>query len=315
MHRSLILNFPSSPHSQSLDHLWISTSHIFISTYRALISQLDKQHQLHGQKQQSGAAGQRHAPAVELRKVLTRFRQFLGSEVSYYRRVIGVIVHKAGHELQNEVGPFLSLVGVKVDDAAELEDTLPTGVSSSLDPREAARRAAENRSLWQGLSRAELREKAGLVHKALVCLGDLERYREQYGAERDRKQVQLKPEGRKAKRRVEMGKSADMPPSEQRFVRAKEYYEVARALAPDNGENRGAYSAELALIAISIRQSLQSARRGGNLRRRPLRSHLSLCSCYGRPQAFRDGQHQCGTAALESAARVRVWRGGAGGDI
>lgn len=239
MHRTLILNYPSSPHSQSLDHLWISTSHIFITTYRALIAQLDKQHQQlagggapkHPQQQQ------RHAPAVELRKVLTRFRQFLGSEVSYYRRVIGVIVHKAGPELQDEVGPFLSLVGVKIDDAAgQVEDTLPSAVSSTLDPREAARRLAENRTPWQGLSRAELREKAGLVHKALVCLGDLERYREQYGAERDRKQVQLKPDGRKAKRRVEAGKAVDMPPPEQRFVRAKEYYEVARALAPDNGE-------------------------------------------------------------------------------
>jgi hypothetical protein len=63
------------------------------------------------------------------------------------------------------------------------------------------------------------KEKIGLVYKALICLGDVERYREQYD-ERVRREVR---EGR-------------MEMKFERFDKAWGYYEAARGLNPDDGE-------------------------------------------------------------------------------
>ena len=61
----------------------------------------------------------------------------------------------------------------------------------------------------------EKREKLSLVYKGLICLGDLERYKEQYS---------------------ERARSNDIRRGEERFSRAKMYYEVARGLQPDDGK-------------------------------------------------------------------------------
>ena len=58
------------------------------------------------------------------------------------------------------------------------------------------------------------------MYKGLICLGDLERYKEQY-SDRARR------EGEGARERGGRG--------EERFGRAKTYYEVARGLQPDDG--------------------------------------------------------------------------------
>ena len=63
-----------------------------------------------------------------------------------------------------------------------------------------------------------------VVTKLLVCLGDLERYREMY-SERERER----------KGRLESGKS--VMPEEKRFERAREVYSRARELMPENGES------------------------------------------------------------------------------
>lgn len=71
------------------------------------------------------------------------------------------------------------------------------------------------------MSYEEKKDKVGLVYKALICLGDLERYRVQYD-DNTRRQVR---EGR-----PDTGKSAS-----DKFGKAWTYYEVARALVPDDG--------------------------------------------------------------------------------
>lgn len=64
--------------------------------------------------------------------------------------------------------------------------------------------------------RAEDRkDKLALVHKALICLGDIERYKEQYSD---------------AARRGEEKAEAE------RFVRARGYYDAARAVIPKEGK-------------------------------------------------------------------------------
>jgi len=65
----------------------------------------------------------------------------------------------------------------------------------------------------------EREKKLGLIYKGLICLGDLERYKEQY-SEKARKEVR---EGWRGN-------------GEERFVKAKMFYEAARRIQPDNGE-------------------------------------------------------------------------------
>lgn len=83
--------------------------------------------------------------------------------------------------------------------------------------------AEDDPSLAPHLSKEELDKKIDIVYKGLVCLGDLERYKEQYSdkARKERDGAPAKNNGR--------------DPAE-RFNKAIMYYEVARALQPDNGE-------------------------------------------------------------------------------
>jgi hypothetical protein len=71
-----------------------------------------------------------------------------------------------------------------------------------------------------GLAPGEVgKEKVGLVFKALVCLGDIERYRVQYDE--------------KVRRELREGK--DAMGGREVFVKAWGYYEAARGLNPDDG--------------------------------------------------------------------------------
>lgn len=73
-------------------------------------------------------------------------------------------------------------------------------------------------------SNEEKKEKVGLVYKALICLGDVERYKEQYSDGYRRE---------KAGGSVSKGKGEEG----ERFSRARAYYDVARSLVPDDGKS------------------------------------------------------------------------------
>jgi hypothetical protein len=133
----------------------------------------------------------------KLRTILTRFRQALVSEETFYRQLITRIV--AFYQLQDLVRPALASVGIPVTESVE-----GGGPDQGLAPF---------------LSEEEKEKKVGLIYKGLVCLGDLERYKEQYG-EKHREEI------REGMAHV----------TEDMYRRPKTYYEVARSLQPDNGE-------------------------------------------------------------------------------
>lgn len=152
-----------------------------------------------GRKNHHNSPGQ-----VELRKVLTRFRQALSSEEGFYRGLVSRIV--VFYQLQSLAKESLGSVGIPVQDGLEGGGG---GVENGVAPR---------------LGVEEKREKLGLVYKGLICLGDLERYKEQY-SERARRERDGGRDG---------GRGGG---GEERFRRAKMYYEVARGLQPDDGES------------------------------------------------------------------------------
>jgi hypothetical protein len=245
---------PTSSGAQSIDHLWIYTTHVIISRYRALIANLDKQLL----QQESGTldnghrrnqGGQPTGP-VEIRKVLTRFRSFLCSEQTFYRAVITSFVEtfglaRVGHHSDrlgepgqghgDQRGPTNGPDQIDIDVQAYLEVVGIPIISRQEEPN-----PTETPIQKISLRYDEALKKVGLVHKALVCLGDLERYKEQYGSERDK---QFGQSGRQGRRRDPAGGintvkttglgSQEEP--EESYAKAKGYYEVARGLLPDTG--------------------------------------------------------------------------------
>lgn len=154
LYMSLLFNHPLSTYSQSIDHLWLDTSYTLIMAYREAISRLEST-----DKQQ-------------LRKALTRFRQALSSEDTFYRTLLTRLI--AYYQLQ----PLVREIPV---------------ATTSAGPEHAT------------LTSEQKETKIGLIYKVLICQGDLERYKEQYGEKRE-------------------------------YKKAKSFYELARRLQPDQGE-------------------------------------------------------------------------------
>lgn len=112
---------------------------------------------------------------------LGRFRTALAAEEGFYRSLVSRVV--GFYKLQARAADALDQVGIP----------------SPLPSDDAA---------LSTLSREEGEKKLQLVYKGLICLGDLERYKEQYDKSRGR---------------------------DGTFDKAITYYEVARGLQPDNG--------------------------------------------------------------------------------
>ncbi|RSH84706.1 uncharacterized protein EHS24_006230 [Apiotrichum porosum] len=198
---AVIFQHPLSPHAQSIDTLWFNTTYSLISEYREVVARIEaalpppparRGGGNGGQKQQHMGGGD---AAADLRRTLARFRSLLVAEDTFYRSLATRIV--GFYRLQDNAGEYLALVGIPVP-----------AVGAEEDP-----------SLAPPLSREESEKKLAIVYKALVYLGDLERYKEQYSE--------------KARREARDGTS---PRDTERYTRAVMFYEVARGLQPDNGQ-------------------------------------------------------------------------------
>lgn len=128
----------------------------------------------------------------EYRKGITRFRQALATEETFYRGLIGRIV--GFYQLQPFTESHLFHLGIPVPGHVD-----GWGGDQGLAP----------------VGKEEAREKVALVYKALICIGDLQRYREQYGG----------PKMDKVRSKT----------GEEVYGKAIDYYETARGLLPDDG--------------------------------------------------------------------------------
>jgi hypothetical protein len=195
----VLFQHPLSPHAQSIDPLWFSTTYSLIQAYRDAVARIEAAlpEGGSGRRGKNGGNGNSDA-AADLRRTLARFRTLLGAEDAFYRSLVSRLV--AFYRLQDRTREHLALVSISVDDATEHGD----------DP-----------SLAPPLSREESEKKLAMVYKGLVFVGDLERYKEQYS---DR-----------ARRELRDGVPR-RPRDADRYARAILFYEVARGLQPDFGE-------------------------------------------------------------------------------
>ncbi|KAL1409657.1 hypothetical protein Q8F55_003653 [Vanrija albida] len=195
---AVLFQHPQSPHAQSIDLLWLNTTYSIIAAYRDITARIETVLPPPGQRRGNGGSKHGADPVADLRRTLARFRSALVAEDTFYRSLIVRVV--AFYRLQDRTQDRLALVGLPIPPAADEN-------SPGLAPP---------------LSREEAEKKLGIVYKGLICLGDLERYKEQY-SERARREAR---EGHDASRGAD---AAD------KFSNATTYYEVARGLQPDNG--------------------------------------------------------------------------------
>jgi hypothetical protein len=217
----LLFKFPNTKEAKEVDNqLWMTTSHSFISTYKALIAGLDRERE----NGYNGASskGKPVKNVVEKRRLTQKFRQFLTSEDKFWRTFI--VRYTTYFELSDTKSILLPVIGGEFDvteDATE-RSIFPEGLEQNAPQRRADR---------------ELR--MAIVSKALVYLGDLSRYREQQGDT-------PKSEYAKGSRGGRGGRHQTGGPTHSpTYSKSQALYECARSLNPDIGNA----SHQLAIIS------------------------------------------------------------------
>ncbi|KAI0634007.1 hypothetical protein C8Q77DRAFT_1055468 [Trametes polyzona] len=248
----LLLLHPYAPESKDAETmLWIQTSYAFISLYKQRIAALDRA--LHGnarhqqQQGQGQAGGQQQSRAhgghgiVEYRKLLQRFRQFLADEEKFW---IQLIVRIRRLFQLDDAQPLLAQLGILPDDDAPADGAPPKrnhfqfpsdadidAVAPSLTPT----------------TREQRESRMAILSKALVCLGDIERYKEQYNEAGGRPRAghedgppAVNPNNQKGGRGRKGGAAQPngAPPLMARmrdYHKARQCYQQARLLLPQDG--------------------------------------------------------------------------------
>lgn len=150
----MMLGDADTPASQSIDDMWLKTTHFWINTYRVAARRADTKIAT-----LSSPTRDDHPFKAERSKIHTHFRQALKNEEVVYRTLIVEIVRR--WQLELLVQKHLRTIGIKVRPS-----DLSSGHASSI-----------------GL--LEKKEKLRLVSYALCSLGDMQRYRTQLKVQMD----------------------------------------------------------------------------------------------------------------------------------
>lgn len=234
--------------STGMEGLWMVTSYWTISSYRGMIADIERRVGGAGSGLGSGSGGEarrggrrgtegdRESGPVELRKVLQRFQRFLTSEISFYQSLIRAFIQRfdlfGHHTGAGELKRYLGMLGegLEIPNSSTLGEPADQSIlKTDLTP-------------LRNLAREETQKKLTLVHKALLCLGDIARYKEIYGPERERKRAErdegmVGGKGRRNGKSGPAGGRGMAREGEERFERARRYYAVAKGVLPDNGES------------------------------------------------------------------------------
>lgn len=226
-------------------HLWMQTSYQFISNYKQNVATLDRtlQSAPRHQPRQSN-----HGP-VEYRKLMQRFRQFLAEEEKFWTQLVARYQRSfALHEAQH----ILSVLNIAIpDDLGFPNGSIGghEGVSNSNIGRNQFQFPLEGNTPSPTNS-AERETSLAILSKAIVCLGDMARYRELYneggGRPRAGQEDGTGPARRGGRNRRGGAPSFDSIPRARNYDKAVQCYEQARFLVPSEGNP----SHQLAILAF-----------------------------------------------------------------
>ncbi|KAM0753096.1 hypothetical protein T439DRAFT_378820 [Meredithblackwellia eburnea MCA 4105] len=257
----------SSAHTSRLldviNLLWLETSHAIIHVYRAKVSEMDKAiaeapkaHKTGRAKGGHGGGGSGSGSGTGLgggrgnnipgptarRRLIHSFRSFLGQEEEFFRALLS----RLAVSLYPSDLPGLASLGVTVEPKQDFEDggnvagDSDRAFSSLSDEERAARRNVA----------------IPLTHKALICYGDLARYRELYNNDsvsNSNGSGSSKGDHGGGGRRGRSKQDGDR--KVKNWTRASECYHQARLLLPDNGNP----SNQLAVLAQYSGDTLSSS--------------------------------------------------------
>ncbi|KAF9453313.1 hypothetical protein P691DRAFT_60717 [Macrolepiota fuliginosa MF-IS2] len=248
---NLLLVYPYAKESKDVEnHLWMQTSYSFIASYKTHITILDRaisqntrqQQQPQAQNQQAQPqAPQRSNPhgVVEYRKLIQRFRQFLAEEEKFWTLLVQRMYRTFGLTEARPVLAELGLLSESEEVAAANTSTNPEG-GDSIHPggrisngRNHYQFPPENPDPTAVLPTSSNRgSRLAIFSKALVCLGDIARYRELYNDSNGRPRAghdSAMPTKRKNRRGQEVIARA------RNYDKAQKCYDQARLLVPNEG--------------------------------------------------------------------------------
>ncbi|KAI8443033.1 hypothetical protein BY996DRAFT_4604629, partial [Phakopsora pachyrhizi] len=236
--------------TEALNLLWLDTSHSLINVYRQKLSSIDKllaenrQASKSSNRHRRGSAHQSSHPSdigpVARRKVLQKFRSFLGSEDDFWKYLINRLITQ--HPLD---GVKRCLMALKISDSEPslgiFSEESPMGQPATLKKQHLSDEENCGELRNEGDSSRDFKKKnvlegTLLLHKSLICFGDLTRYRELYASPNQN------PNNQAAS-------------NERDWSKTYECYNQARLLMPNNGNP----SNQLAVLSSYIPDILSSA--------------------------------------------------------
>ncbi|KAF8153018.1 hypothetical protein B0H34DRAFT_662751 [Crassisporium funariophilum] len=216
------------------------------------------------QQQQNQQAQQRqnnHGP-VEHRKLTQRFRQFLADEEKFWTQL--VLRLRRLFDL-DEAQPALIALGLLGDP----DDVSPAGnPGEGVETRDGPMHVSSGRNHFQfpvedaatscaPTSPEERESRLAILTKALICLGDIARYRELYNESNGRPKAGHEADAgptRRGRNRRGGAAGAEVPPRPRNYDKAQQCYEQARLLVSYDGNP----SHQLAILASYQKDSFTS---------------------------------------------------------
>lgn len=224
----------------------MQTSYQFISHYKQSLATLERTLQS-APRHQSRQGG--HGP-VEYRKLLQRFRQFLADEEKFWTQF--VVRYQRSFAL-HEAHPVLVALNLVIpSDDANLPGLPDSGDSNGASNQNHGRNHfyfPPEESTPAPVA-AEHESRLAILSKAIVCLGDIARYRELYNEAGGRPKAGHE-DGKAPAKRAGRGGRGGVPGFDS-ILRARNYdkaiqcYEQARLLVPYEGNS----SHQLAILAF-----------------------------------------------------------------
>jgi protein SMG7 len=230
---NLLLVHPYAKESENAEtRLWMETSYCIIAAYKQTLTRIDRPPQ-----QQS-----RNSGPVEHRKLLQRFRQFLAEEEKFWAQFV-VRYHRSF--TLDETRSVLVTLGILSETEDPAEEISPANGRNHFQ--------FPPSTSFAPTSPADRESRLTIMSKALVCLGDIARYREQYNESGGRSRVG--PDDGGGRKRPKRG-GAPIPdlPRPRNFEKARTCYQQAKLLTPEDGNP----SHQLAIIASYERDSFMS---------------------------------------------------------
>ncbi|KAI0080446.1 hypothetical protein K474DRAFT_1723038 [Panus rudis PR-1116 ss-1] len=235
----LLLLYPYAKDSKDAEtHLWMQTSYSLISIFKQRISTLDRaifsppRHPPQTQSRQEQQQ-QNQRNFVEYRKLLQRFRQFLADEERFWGQLLLRLYRNFAIDAAE---PALTALGLLPEDEPPIADGAPSRRNQFQFP-------PESDSVIEELlptTTAQRESRLTTFSKALVCLGDLARYKEQYNEAGGRPRAgheEGPPANPPTKSRGKKGppNHIQLLPRMRNYDRAKLCYDQARLLTPHDG--------------------------------------------------------------------------------